>query len=94
MCEIFPSIDITLINASLEAAGFDIDLAQKLCIEMTPHDSDSFFVRTLPDKSFPEVKTRTSRGVQTNELFQDLFGTPLELHEKEEEDAFVRDVAR
>lgn len=83
-----------LINASLEAAGFDIDLAQQLCNAMTPQDSDTYLVRTLPDKSVPEVKTRISRSVQTKELFQDLFGTPLELHEKEEGDAFVRDIAR
>ena len=88
LCQIFASTDVALVNTALEACAFDVELAQEFLLAMTPQDSDKYFVRTLPDKCTPTVRILTSRLVQTNENFQDFFGTPMlreqidEQHEK------------
>ena len=47
-------------------------MAQQFLMTMTPQESEKYFKRTLPDKSFPIVKVMWSRGVQTKYSIEDV----------------------
>lgn len=78
--ELFPSTDVALINAALEATSFEMDQAQQFLLQMTPQDAEKYFARSfLVFEKEPTLRRMlVSRQVQTGELFQDLFGKQAE----------------
>ncbi|UXI15930.1 DNA-directed RNA polymerase II subunit RPB1 [Sarcoptes scabiei] len=78
--EMFPDIDIFLVNWALESTKFDIKLAKSFLETMTPQRSEEYLVRSFPQEIRAKLKRLlVSRQTQTDSVTQDLFGKFIEI---------------